>query len=54
MALFQRSKSWLMDRLGGKERQEFSLLIEHRYAGCDRCPKRVAIGNTMLSKVGVL
>jgi len=39
MALFQRSKPWVVDRVGGTERQDFSLLIEHGYAGCDRCPQ---------------
>ena len=39
MALFQRSKPRLVDRVGGTERQDFSLLVEHRYAGCDRCPQ---------------
>src|SRR5262245_34075819 len=39
MALFQRSKSWLVDRLGRTARQDFSLLVEHRYAGCDRRPQ---------------
>lgn len=39
MALFQRSEPWVVDRVGGTQRQDFSLLIEHRYAGCDRCPQ---------------